>query len=233
MHVEAVNSGKLYYPVLLCDSVRACMVCITKTQTCPLHMCTPFSIIFIHSHNNNDQLQLDCEHSAPQLQLTGTCAAGQAECNTPDMRDFGGVLTNGSSGGANWTDVWSSYVASPEIIVRDEGNHSAINVTAYEVSSSSSNSALKLKCARVHSHIEVGSPVSQLQLPSKLQPPSQLYLCNWSIRSINFNMRCAGEGVPPASVHRVGHGHGQRVRLAVGIQHLRAPLEQHVESVSE
>ena len=63
----------------------------------------------------------------------GSCAQGQAECNYPDMRDFNGVLTNGSSGGADWSTIWSDYVSPQTINVRDDGNVSKINVTDYEV----------------------------------------------------------------------------------------------------
>jgi hypothetical protein len=63
------------------------------------------------------------------------CAAGQAECGYPDMRDFGGVLTNGSSGGADWASIWGAYVASPVVTVRDEGKSdpASLNASAYEV----------------------------------------------------------------------------------------------------
>jgi len=63
----------------------------------------------------------------------GTCQQGQAECNYPDMRDFNGVLTNGSNGGANWALVWADYVSPSTITVRDDGDQSKINVTDYEV----------------------------------------------------------------------------------------------------
>jgi hypothetical protein len=63
----------------------------------------------------------------------GNCAQGQTECNYPDMRDFNGVLTNGSSGGANWSSVWADYVTATTINIRDDGDASKINVTDYEV----------------------------------------------------------------------------------------------------
>jgi hypothetical protein len=63
----------------------------------------------------------------------GSCAQGQSECNYPDMRDVGAVLTNGSSGGANWAAAWRAYVAADPIIVRDDGDPAKVNVTDYEV----------------------------------------------------------------------------------------------------
>lgn len=65
----------------------------------------------------------------------GNCSKpeGQAECAYPDMRDVGGVLTTGASGGANWAEVWTTFIATPNIVVQDAGNHSAINVTDIEV----------------------------------------------------------------------------------------------------
>eukprot|EP00727_Mastigamoeba_balamuthi_P010226 m51a1_g5826 hypothetical protein (702) ;mRNA; f:243951-247769 len=47
------------------------------------------------------------------------CEDGMAECNQPDMRDVGGVLTDGSRMGANWAKVWADYVAAKTITVRD------------------------------------------------------------------------------------------------------------------
>jgi hypothetical protein len=65
----------------------------------------------------------------------GTCAQGQAECNSPDMRDSGGVLTNGSSGGADWASAWAAFVAPPSgtVTVLDAGDPMKINVSDYEV----------------------------------------------------------------------------------------------------
>jgi hypothetical protein len=70
------------------------------------------------------------------------CLQGEAQCNTPDMRTNGldasgtviGVLTDGSLGGANWTDVWSSFVSPPSgvIVVQDVLGAVALNSTAYE-----------------------------------------------------------------------------------------------------
>lgn len=67
------------------------------------------------------------------------CSAGMAQCGTPDMRDIGpdgvtGVLTNGTHGGANWTEVWSSFVSPPNkvIVVNDALPNVHLNSTAYE-----------------------------------------------------------------------------------------------------
>jgi len=54
---------------------------------------------------------------------TGNCTTGQPQCAYPSIRANGpggvGVLTNGSLGGANVSDVWARYVASPAITVQD------------------------------------------------------------------------------------------------------------------
>ena len=63
----------------------------------------------------------------------GSCAQGQAECNYPDMRDFGARLTNGSSGGADWAAAWAAYVSPSSIVVRDDGDPARVNVSDYEV----------------------------------------------------------------------------------------------------
>jgi hypothetical protein len=67
-----------------------------------------------------------------------TAANGVTNCGYPDVRDTAadgvtGILTNGSWGGADFATVWRTYVASPQVTVRDDGNLSDINVTAYEV----------------------------------------------------------------------------------------------------
>jgi hypothetical protein len=63
------------------------------------------------------------------------CVTGQAECGYPDMRGPGGMLTNGSTGGANWAAIWAAYVAAPAVVVRDDGadDPASLNVTAFEV----------------------------------------------------------------------------------------------------
>eukprot|EP01124_Arcella_intermedia_P029203 TRINITY_DN6109_c0_g1_i1.p1 TRINITY_DN6109_c0_g1~~TRINITY_DN6109_c0_g1_i1.p1 ORF type:complete len:526 (+),score=81.68 TRINITY_DN6109_c0_g1_i1:13-1590(+) len=47
------------------------------------------------------------------------CLDGMADCNGPDMRDLGGILTDGLRGGAPWRLVWSTFVASSTIEVND------------------------------------------------------------------------------------------------------------------
>ena len=49
------------------------------------------------------------------------------------MRDVGGVLTDGSSGGANWSDVWATFVAPATLTVQDRGDPSKIGVNDTEV----------------------------------------------------------------------------------------------------
>ena len=63
------------------------------------------------------------------------CSEGEAECGYPDMRGPGGLLTNGSSGGANWAGIWARYVASPVVEVADagKGDPASLNASAYEV----------------------------------------------------------------------------------------------------
>lgn len=65
----------------------------------------------------------------------GNCGKppGQTECGYPDMRDQNGDLTDGSGGGANWKEIWDTYVSSPVIGVQDKGNLSDIGPNAYEV----------------------------------------------------------------------------------------------------
>jgi len=50
------------------------------------------------------------------------CQDGMTECNQPDMRDTGGVLTDGTKGGANWKLVWSTFVSVNSIRVNDVGS---------------------------------------------------------------------------------------------------------------
>ena len=64
---------------------------------------------------------------------SGSCKPGQAECNSPDMRDAGAVLTDGSSGGADWASAWAAFVAPASIAVRDAGDPAKVNVSDYEV----------------------------------------------------------------------------------------------------
>lgn len=47
------------------------------------------------------------------------CEDGMTECNQPDMRDTGGVLTDGSHGGADWKTVWKTFVSATSIKVDD------------------------------------------------------------------------------------------------------------------
>lgn len=65
----------------------------------------------------------------------GNCSKppGQAECGYPDMRDENAQMTDGSGGGANWREVWSTYVASPAVVVADAGDPNNINASALEV----------------------------------------------------------------------------------------------------
>jgi len=61
------------------------------------------------------------------------CVNGQTECNQPDMRDVGGVLTNGNAAGANWAQVWSVYVTAKQITVQDiDPSQQSIAPSAYE-----------------------------------------------------------------------------------------------------
>lgn len=70
------------------------------------------------------------------------CSQGMTQCGTPDMRDIGpldptsgnatGVLSNGAHGGANWTDVWSTFVSTSTLVVQDALPGVHLNGTAAE-----------------------------------------------------------------------------------------------------
>ena len=68
------------------------------------------------------------------------CTEGMTQCNTPDMRNNAadgrtGVLTDGTLGGANWTEVWRSFVSPPAgepVVVQDMLPGVHLNATAYE-----------------------------------------------------------------------------------------------------
>jgi hypothetical protein len=47
------------------------------------------------------------------------CVDGETVCSVSDMRSAGGLLTNGSLGGANWRMIWRQYVATKNINVAD------------------------------------------------------------------------------------------------------------------
>ena len=65
----------------------------------------------------------------------GACGKppGQPECGYPDMRDENGTMTDGRGGGADWREIWATYVQQPAVVVADAGNHSNIDVGAFEV----------------------------------------------------------------------------------------------------
>ena len=65
----------------------------------------------------------------------GQCAEppGQTECGYPDMRDGLALMTNGSGGGANWSEVWSRFAAADRVVVQDLGNASNIGPNVFEV----------------------------------------------------------------------------------------------------
>jgi hypothetical protein len=76
-----------------------------------LNMCEQYDISWIgwgwRGNNNNTNYS--------------PCVDGQTVCYAADMRDVGGVLTNGSSGGANWKHIWNTFVNANVINVNDNG----------------------------------------------------------------------------------------------------------------
>ena len=54
-------------------------------------------------------------------------------CGYPDVQGTtNGVLTDGSFGGANWADVWRTFMGA-SVVVQDLGDPHKINITDYEV----------------------------------------------------------------------------------------------------
>jgi hypothetical protein len=84
-------------------------------------------------HNHGDWFVFNVANMAEQYDLSwigwgwrGTnvnnahrpCTDGQCECNQPDMRDTNG-LTDGTAGGADWKQVWATFVTPTSIKVQD------------------------------------------------------------------------------------------------------------------
>ena len=92
-----------------------------------------------NDHAHGDWFVYNVINMAAQLDVswTGWAWRGTAggNCGSPDMRAAGpeGVLTNGSMGGANWEEVWQTYVAAPSIVVADAGDPTKIAVNYTEV----------------------------------------------------------------------------------------------------
>lgn len=92
-----------------------------------------------NDHPHGDWFVHNLINMASQLDVswTGWAWRGTAggNCGSPDMRAAGpeGLLTNGSMGGANWEEVWGTYVASPQVTIVSAGDDHDIGVNATEV----------------------------------------------------------------------------------------------------
>lgn len=118
-----------------CCNAGPAVPCNNKTKPC-------------NDHEHGDWFVLNVVNLAAQMDVSWTgwawrgtnpnslpCQQGETECGYPDLRGPDGLLTNGSSGGANWASVWATYIASPTITVRDDGKNdpASLNASTYEV----------------------------------------------------------------------------------------------------
>eukprot|EP01121_Diplochlamys_sp_Union-15-3_P007755 TRINITY_DN1999_c0_g1_i1.p1 TRINITY_DN1999_c0_g1~~TRINITY_DN1999_c0_g1_i1.p1 ORF type:complete len:541 (+),score=94.32 TRINITY_DN1999_c0_g1_i1:32-1624(+) len=111
-------------PVILTEFGQYC--CGSKGTPCQSGSCS--------DHLHGDNFVYNVANLAEQYDLSwigwawrGTninnshrpCQDGMAECNQPDMRDTGGVLTDATHGGADWQSVWNNFVSPSTIKVND------------------------------------------------------------------------------------------------------------------